>query len=116
MGSPYFWRALAGAAVLAAATSAVPQQRTDRPRAPAASRHPSYDSVVVAGVGNREITGQEFLLSYEFGPAFPKRGPDAKRRYLDFMINEKLLALDGYAMGLDSVSSAREMLQEIEGD
>jgi hypothetical protein len=71
---------------------------------------------VVATVGDAAITAQEFLLSYEFGPAFAKRQKDSRKRYLEFMVNEKLLALDGRARGLGRTESARRALQDLEGD
>ena len=74
------------------------------------------DSVIIAKVGSFKITAKEFLLNYEYGPAFVKRGKDSKRRYLQFMINEKLLALDGYSHGIDSSPQVTEILSEIEGD
>ncbi len=75
-----------------------------------------FDTLIVAKVGEIEITAKEFLLSYEYGPAFVKRSKDSRKRYLDFMINEKLLALDGYSHNLDSTRIVTETLQEIEGD
>ncbi|RMD97657.1 MAG: hypothetical protein D6814_09050, partial [Calditrichaeota bacterium] len=74
------------------------------------------DSIVVARVGNHPITAKEFMLSYEYGPAFVKRQENSKLRYLELMINEKLLALDGYSAGLDSSTQLRQTLDEIEGD
>ncbi|MCG3120905.1 MAG: hypothetical protein ALAOOOJD_03800 [bacterium] len=74
------------------------------------------DTVVVARVGNIDITTEEFLLSYEFGPAFVKKRGNPKDRYLDFMINEKLLALDGYARGFVNDQEVVTMLKEVEGD
>ncbi len=71
---------------------------------------------VVATVGDITITAQEFLLSYEFGPAFAKRQKDSRKRYLDFMINEKLLALDARARGLGRSERVRRSLEELEGD
>lgn len=71
---------------------------------------------VVATVGDVTITAQEFLLSYEFGPAFTKRQKDSRKRYLDFMINEKLLALDARVRGLQNSSRVRRSLEELEGD
>ena len=56
---------------------------------------------IVASVGPINITTDEFYYSYEFGPAFVKREKDSKERYLKYMINEKLLALDGYSRGID---------------
>ncbi|MGE5351444.1 MAG: peptidylprolyl isomerase [Acidobacteriota bacterium] len=76
----------------------------------------NYKSLVVAKVGNIQITAQEFLTSYEFGPAFLKREKNSLRRYLDFMIYEKLLALDGYSKGLDKSEDVKMMLSDIEGD
>lgn len=76
----------------------------------------NYGSLIVADVGNIKITAQEFLTSYEFGPAFIKREKNSLRRYLDFMIYEKLLAFDGYSRGMDSAEDVSMMLSDIEGD
>lgn len=78
--------------------------------------NPKYDSMIVASVGTRKITAQEFLLNYEFGPAFPKRDKNSKLRYLNFMIYEKLLALDGYARGVDKTDDVQHAVAEITGD
>ncbi|MCU7497094.1 MAG: peptidyl-prolyl cis-trans isomerase [Ignavibacteria bacterium] len=75
-----------------------------------------YKSLVVANVGNMKITAQEFMTSYEFGPAFVRREKNSLRRYLDFMINEKLLAFEGYSRGLDSTLEVSAILSDIEGD
>jgi hypothetical protein len=71
---------------------------------------------VVATVGDVTITAQEFLLSYEFGPAFAKREKDSRRRYLDFMVNEKILALDARSHGLQNSARVKRSLEELEGD
>jgi hypothetical protein len=71
---------------------------------------------VVAAVGDITITAQEFLLSYEFGPAFAKRQKDSRRHYLEFMINEKLLAFDARAHGLHRSPRVSKSLEELEGD
>lgn len=73
-------------------------------------------ATVVARVGSDSITARQFLLSYEFGPAFVKRQSDSKRRYLDLMVNEKLLALDAAERGGRSVPEVRRSVSEIEGD
>lgn len=70
----------------------------------------------VAKVGSLIITAEEFYNSYEFGPAFVKRIPDSKKKYLDYMINEKLLALKGYEEGLDRNTQARELHHSILSD
>jgi hypothetical protein len=77
---------------------------------------PKTASSVVAHVGSLDITAREFLLSSEFGPAFPKREHDSRKVYLEFMTYEKLLALDGYARGLDRLPQVREALAEIGAD
>ncbi|MBN2008273.1 peptidyl-prolyl cis-trans isomerase [candidate division KSB1 bacterium] len=73
-------------------------------------------SAIVARVGEIDITAGEFYINYEFGPAFFKRASDSKRRYLNVMIYEKLLALDGYAHGLALSPQVQDMLAAIEGD
>lgn len=76
----------------------------------------SYDTLVVAQVGQLEITAKEFLLSYEYGPAFVKRMPKSRERFLQFMIYEKLLALDGYTRGVDTTPLVSQTVADIEGD
>ena len=71
---------------------------------------------VLAVVGNKKITIREFLAGYEFGPAFVKRKEDSKSRYLKYMIDEKLLALDGYKRGFADSSRVKELLAAIRGD
>ncbi len=73
-------------------------------------------NTVLAKVGNKKITVREFLCGYEFGPAFVKRDKDSKRRYLKYMIDEKLLALDGYKKGYADSSRVKDLLNAIEGD
>ena len=77
---------------------------------------PKLASLVVARVGPATITAREFLLSYEFGPAFVKRQENSRRRYLDFMVNEKLLALDAADRGGRASPAVRRSVSEIEGD
>jgi len=74
------------------------------------------DTIVVARVGNLDITAEEFLLSYEFGPAFVKKHDNAKARHLNFMIYEKLMALDGYTRGFEKDQQVLATLKELEGD
>ena len=53
------------------------------------------DEPIVAKIADRAITAKEFRNSYETGFAHLKTGPDPKKAYLEYMINEKLLALKG---------------------
>ncbi len=73
------------------------------------------DAVIVR-VGPLKITAREFFFSYIFGPAFPKRGSDSRRRYLDFMVNEKLLALGAKERGLEADPRVTSALVQLEGD
>jgi hypothetical protein len=85
---------------------------------------PSYESMLdpslvklhIADVGPVSISGIEFKLSYEFGPAFVKRVRDSKLRCLNFMVNEKLLALDAERIGLDKWPDVQRQVAEIEAD
>ena len=73
---------------------------------------PKFSSVILAKVGPWNVTAQEFMLSYEYGPAFTKRESDSKKHYLTYMIYEKLLALDGYDRGLQSSPMVKEVLED----
>ena len=55
---------------------------------------------IVAEVDTIKITAEEFYYNYEFGHAFPKRKSNSKETHLKYLINEKLLALDGYEKGV----------------
>jgi hypothetical protein len=73
------------------------------------------DDVVIAKIGNDVITVKDFRLNYEFGLPDLKLGnsvTDMKRSYLNFMINERLLAQQGYKLGLDTSANIRELRQE----
>ena len=67
----------------------------------ACSEHTDTKIAIVAKIGDEVITAEEFRYNYEFGLPHLKTGPDRKRTYLDYMINEKLLALEGYRLGHD---------------
>jgi hypothetical protein len=58
-------------------------------------------NTIVAKVDSITITAEEFYFSYEFGPAFIKRLPNSKQKHLDYLINEKLLALEGYSLNFE---------------
>jgi len=74
------------------------------------------DSIIVARVGTLAITAKEFLISYEFGPGFVRYYKNPKRTHLDFMINEKLVALDGYAQNVQETKQVNEVLTAVEQD
>lgn len=71
---------------------------------------------IVASIGPINITAEEFYHSYEYGPAFVKRKKDSKKRHLNYMINEKLLTLDGYSRGIDKNNDVESILSDFEND
>ena len=110
------WIVLGAIAVLAAFPGeAVSQQRPELPSIPSII-NPKLDTVTVARVGPWTISATEFLLSYDLGPAFVKRVKDSRRRYLNFMVCEKLLALGARERGLDAWPDVRRQTEEIEAD
>ncbi len=76
----------------------------------------STGNKTLAQIGDKKITVREFLASYEFGPAFPKRIKNSKKHFLDYMINEKLIALKGYSQGIEDSIQVKDMLAAIKGD
>lgn len=77
---------------------------------------PKLATTVVARVGPSAITARQFLLAYEFGPAFPKRQKDSKRRFLEYMINEKLLALGAADRGGRAAPEVKRSVSEVVDD
>ena len=73
-------------------------------------------NTIVARVGPVAITAQEFFDSYAFGPAFVKRQADARRRHLDYMISEKILALGERAKGNAQDPRVAAGVDAVEGD
>lgn len=76
----------------------------------------SINDSIVAKVGNINITINEFVNSYEFGPAFYKRMKDSKKIFLENLIREKLLALDGYARKIDTTQNVKEYFNAFRDD
>ena len=76
----------------------------------------SRGELILAEAGGEKITVKEFIYGYEFGPSFPKKVKDSKEVYLNYLINEKLLAADGYSRGVDTMPIVKENLYGIETD
>jgi len=76
----------------------------------------SIGDLVLADVGDSKISVREFLYNFEFGPSFPKKVKNSKEVYLNYLINEKLLAAEGYSRGFDTLRIARDNLYGIESD
>ncbi len=71
------------------------------------------DSPVVARVGDEVITAKQFREDYETGFGHLKVGKDRKSTYLNFMINERLLALEGYRQKLDDSPRVKESEKQL---
>ena len=71
---------------------------------------------IVAEIGDTKITAAEFFYSYEFGPAFIKRGKDSKKNHLKYMINEKLITLAGYDEDLLKDEEVTSLFSDYESD
>jgi hypothetical protein len=76
----------------------------------------SKGDLVLAEAGNKKISAKEFLYNYEFGPSFPKKIKNSKEVYLNYLINEKLLAADGYSRSLDTLPLVKDNLYCIASD
>ena len=74
------------------------------------------DSAVVARVGPETVTVRDLLDSYEFGPAFVKRQSEPLRTHLQFMIYERLLALEGERLGADTTEFVLARARALEED
>ena len=76
----------------------------------------SGDTAVVATVGPYVITSRDLLESYEFGPSFVKRKPYPLRQHLQYMIDERLMALGAERFGLDTSRFVRDRVAGLEED
>jgi len=79
----------------------------------ACQQHVDEHSEVLARIGEKTITADEFLYNYEFGHGHLRQGDDPKRTYLDFMIAEKLLALEASKIDLDTSSAIQHALHTL---
>lgn len=71
---------------------------------------------IVARIGEEAITARDFRGNYEFGFAHLKVGDDRKRAYLDAMVRERLLSLEGYRLGLDDTPRVRRLTRRMHRD
>jgi hypothetical protein len=74
------------------------------------------DTAVVARVGTFTISIKDLQESYEFGPAFVHRAADPLRTHLDYMIRERLLALEAMHHGADTTAFVLERRAALEED
>jgi len=72
-----------------------------------------HKSGVIARIGDTSITGLEFQRDFEQGFPELKRGADPRASYLEHMIDERLLAMEGYRIGIDSSSSVQRRIKSL---
>lgn len=77
------------------------------------SKIENVNDPIVAKIGNEVITVSDFRVNYEFGLPYLKRKLDRKRSYLDYMIKEKILSLEGYHLGLDKSERVQKLENEL---
>ncbi len=70
----------------------------------------------VATVGPIKIYPDEFINGFDFGPAFIRKMQNPRSAYLKYMINEKLLALYGLSIKLDTLSEVKEIYEAFSND
>lgn len=66
---------------------------------------------IMAKVGNRIITVDEFRESFEFSLSTLRSGANPRRSYLNYMINELLMANEGFRLGLDETRYVTSRMQ-----
>lgn len=76
----------------------------------------SNSTKVLAKVGNLKIFADEFVNSYTFAPQIVKAEKSPKLRYLEAMINEKLLYLYAKKIKIDTMRQVREWYGSIFND
>lgn len=73
--------------------------------------------IILATVGNENITVEDFRRNYEFGLPHLKSEPNRKLSYLNYMIYEKILSMEGYKLGFNNSArvkkSEHELLDEL---
>lgn len=68
---------------------------------------------VLARIGDKVITVEAFRLNYEFGHGHLRRGINPKRDYLNYMIAEKLIALEAEKQKLDTLPAIRHAMHTL---
>ena len=63
---------------------------------------PEKEDIILATVGNEKITVKDFRRNYEFGLPHLKSEPNRKLSYLNYMIYEKILSVEGYKLGFEN--------------
>jgi len=80
---------------------------------PAAPTESSGEGVLVATVGGEPIYARDFVLNYELGFPHLHRGDNTRLAYLNRIIDEKLLALEGIRRGLLDHEEVRRNIEDL---
>ena len=73
-------------------------------------------SNTVATVGTIKIYPDEFINGFNNGPAFIRKMKNPRLAYLKYMVNEKLLALYGLKIKVDTLAQVNEMYNAFSND
>lgn len=68
---------------------------------------------VVAVVNGEPIYSRDFVINYELGFPHLRRGEDPRAVYLQRVIDEKLLAVEGYRRGLQNDPAVQRRLEDL---
>lgn len=74
------------------------------------------DSSIVAKIGRFVVTERDLLESFEAGPAFVRRAENPLRKHLEYMIYERLLALQAESLGYGHSEFVQERVAALEED
>jgi hypothetical protein len=113
MSRSFFIRVALGFCLIAPGKSAIAQRGEVR-EIPLPLDSLFSSDVVLARVGPTVVTVREFMATSVFGPAFVKRRHESRKRTLEFIINEKLLALT--VRGDQNDPRVLATLEALEGD
>lgn len=72
-----------------------------------------HSGPIVARVNGEAIYVRDFVLNYELGFPHLRRGEDAREAYLQRVVDEKLLAIEGYRRGLDSDAAVQDRIEDL---
>lgn len=70
----------------------------------------------VATVGSIKIHSNEFINGFDNGPAFIRKMKNPRSAYLKYMVNEKLLALYGLNIKVDTLTETKEIYNAFSND
>lgn len=76
----------------------------------------NFSLTPVAVVGAIKIYPKEFINGFDYGPAFIRKMENPRLAYLKYMINERLLALYGLEIRVDTLAQVKETFNAFSND